>query len=135
MIMSTGEKSAGVLAWQRGVVDSACGAQVLTEASVKLGQTFANVLASQTKVSNSTDSELHHAMEMVMLDARELSDEFQSGAFGNVAEPLNIDTLAELRRQLNRERGSYRSAQARVERLKLLSYYLEGVRRGARVTT
>ena len=46
------------------------------------------MLASQNKVSNSTDSELHHAMEMVMLDARELSDEFQSGAFGNVAEPL-----------------------------------------------
>lgn len=105
--------------------------KALKEAGVLVSITVGNTIATNHRVSQSADSELMATMALVMHDTQQLADEFRSSAQGepavDAAGNVTTATLAELRRRLNRERGNFRAAQGRVERLKLLSYYLEDV--------
>ncbi|GMI22775.1 hypothetical protein TeGR_g11457, partial [Tetraparma gracilis] len=97
-----------------------------SEVSLKCSMSVADVVCTTAAAKKTHNEMLIHACNVIRDDCPK---EFHSGSAGTVRANklgnLSLDTLADLRKQLNKDASAFNISKSKIERIKTRAYYLE----------
>eukprot|EP01038_Epipyxis_sp_PR26KG_P013392 gene13392-17956_t len=100
--------------------------KAISDAEFEIGIVVANVIKTKAQVDSYGDAKLTQAMELLRAECPpEFRSDRQGKVVTNKSGQVTIDTLANLRTELNMKKDRYKMSQAKVEVTKVLAYRLE----------